>query len=228
MWCIREINDEFKEKMLDVLEVYERPYDSKQPVVCVDEKSKQLLIDSHPSIPMKPGHLQKTDYEYKRHGTANIFVAIEPKGKRRKVIVTKHRKALDFAKFTERLVNTTYKKATKVILVTDNLNIHSAKSIITSLGETRGQQVLSRIEWHYTPKHASWLDQAEIEINVLSRQCLSKRTGTFYEMQHRCAVWQDIRNADRIGINWQFSREKATEKFKLTKEMPSTIKEMLH
>lgn len=201
--------------MLDVLEVYERAYDPKKPVLCVDEKSKQLLGDVRLDIPMTPSSLRKTDYEYTRHGTVNIFVAVEPKGKKRKLQVTKHRKAPDFAHFIDKLVNTTYKKAPTVVLVTDNLNTHGEKSIRTTFDEKKAAQILSKIEWHYTPKHASWLDQAEIEINVLSRQCLRQHISTFQAMQTQCAAWQDNRNKKQIGITWQFTREKAIKKFKL-------------
>lgn len=226
MWCIRKIDDEFNTKMFDVLKVYERPLNALFPVVCIDEKSKQLLSSIRADIPMAPKKPTKTDYEYKRAGTVNIFVAVEPKGKKRKVTVTKQRKALDFAKFIDKLVTVTYKNATKVILVTDNLNTHNEKSIIRALGEEKAKQILARLEWHYTPKHASWLDQAEIEINALSRQCLSKRIGTFSEMQRQCAAWQHGRNSAGVGINWQFTREKALKVFKL--EEVQEINELLH
>ena len=213
MWCLREIDDEFLQKMHDVLEVYERPYNPKLPVVCVDEKSTQLLGDLRPDIPLQPGTVRKTDYEYVRHGTVNIFVAVEPKGKKRKIRVTKHRKAPDFAHFIDKLVNTTYKEAAKIVLVTDNLNIHGEKSFITTFGEEKARQILARIEWHYSPKHARWLDQAEIEINVLSRQCLKQHISTFQAMQVQCAAWQNERNNKHIGICWQFTRENARKKF---------------
>jgi hypothetical protein len=215
MWCIQEIDAEYQRKMMDVLEVYERPYDPKLPVICIDEKSKQLLGDARSDVPMKPGQPRKTDYEYQRHGTVNIFVAIEPKGKKRKIKVTKQRKAGDFAFFLDKLVNVTYRQADKIILVTDNLNIHRQKSLITAFGEEKAEKIMARIEWHYTPKHASWLDQAEIEINAISRQCLKRHIPTFTEMQHHCAIWQDDRNQKNIGITWQFTRQKAIEKLKL-------------
>jgi len=217
MWCIPVITQEYERKMMDVLEVYERPYDPKYPVVCVDEKSKQLLEKTRQDIPIKLGRIKRTDYEYKRNGTVNIFVAVEPKGKKRKVKVTTHRKAQDFAHFIEKLVNTTYRRAEKVILVTDNLNIHGEKSLKVTFGSEKAEELLKRIEWHYTPKHASWLDQAEIEINALSRQALKQWIATFQEMQKQCAAWQKDRNKKQIGINWQFTREKAQEKFKLNK-----------
>lgn len=215
MWCIKIIDAEYQRKMLDVLEVYERPYNPDQPVVCLDEKSKQLLEDVRPDIPMKSGRPRRADYEYVRRGTVNIFVAIEPKGKKRKVSVTKHRKASDFAHCVDRLVNVTYKHATKVILITDNLNTHCEKSFITTFGDAKAAQILSRIEWHYTPKHASWLDQAEVEISALSSQSLDTHIPTFQQMQRQCAAWQHDRNKKKKGITWTFTQQKARQKFKL-------------
>lgn len=218
MWCIKEMDKEYKRNMMDVLEVYERPYDPKRPVICVDEKSKQLLEKTRPDIAGKPGRVRRTDYEYKRNGTVNIFVAVEPKGKTRKIKVTKHRRAVDFSQFIYHLVEGTYKDAEVVVLVTDNLNIHGEKSLKETFGEEKAKRLLKRIEWHYTPKHASWLDQAEIEINALSRQALKEFIATFQAMQKQCAAWQKDRNRKHIGINWQFTREKAIEKFKLNRK----------
>lgn len=215
MWCIAKIDDEYKKRMLDVLEVYERPYDQKFPVVCFDEKTKQLLGDVKEPIPAKPGKVKKIDYNYKRNGVVNLFVSVEPKGKKRHVTVTKKRTKIDFAKEIEKLVMTRYKQAEKVVLVTDNLNIHSKKAIIETLGEEIGKKITDRIEWHYTPKHASWLDMAEIEINVLSNQCLKRNIATFQEMQKQVAAYKNNRNKKEIGINWQFTREKAKKKFKI-------------
>lgn len=203
---------------MDVLEVYERPYDPTHPVVCVDEKSKQLLEDTRPDIPMKVGQIRKTDYEYKRHGTVNLFVAVEPKGKKRKVKVTRHRKAKDFAHFVDKLVTTTYANADTIILVSDNLNTHGPKSIRETFEEEKANALLQKIEWHHTPKHASWLDQAEIEINVLSRQALRQHIPSFQKMQTICAAWQQERNRKQIGITWTFTREKAQEKFHFTQK----------
>jgi hypothetical protein len=203
--------------MLDVLEVYERPYDAKRPVVCIDEKSKQLIEKTRPDIPGKPGKMRRQDYEYKRNGTVNIFVAVEPKGKKRNVQVTKKRKAIDFGKFIGRLVSRTYQDAEKIVVITDNLNIHGEKSIRKAYEPEEAEHIIKRIEWHYTPKHASWLDQAEIEINALSRQALSEHIETFQKMQHQCASWTKDRNKREIGINWKLTREKAKKKFKLGK-----------
>lgn len=216
MWVISKITPEFEKKMLDVLEVYERPYNPAHPVVCFDEMSKQLLAETRDALPMKSGKVKKYDYEYTRNGTVNLFVAVEPKGKKRRVFVTKHRKKKDFAKVVKKLVTKVYKKAKRIIFVLDNLNTHNKKTLIEILGEKESKKIAKKIEWHYTPKHGSWLNQAEIENHVLSQQCLNRRVATFQTMQHEVAAWVKKRNQKGVGINWQFTREKATAKFQLT------------
>lgn len=201
--------------MMDVLEVYERPYNSDYPVVCLDEKSKQLLQKTKEPIPSRPGRIRRRDYEYKRNGTVNLFVAVEPKGKKRVVIVTKKRKIPDFARCIKKLVTKTYRQAKKIILVVDNLNTHTEKAIRQTYTPEEAEEIIKRIEWHYTPKHASWLDQAEIEIGVLSKQCLRKFIPTFQDMQKETATWVKERNNKQIGIHWQFTREKAKKTFNL-------------
>lgn len=216
MWAIPKITPLFEKRMLDLVEIYGRPYDPNYAVVCFDEKSKQLLEDARQSIIVKSGKPAKYDYEYIRHGTVNLFVAVEPKGKKRHVFVTKHRKKKDFAKVVKKLVTKTYKKAKKIILVVDNLNIHSKKTLIAVFGEKEGKKLNKKIEWHYTPKHASWLNQAELEIHSLSTQCLKRRIPTFQKMQSEVAAWVKHRNRKGIGINWQFDEITAKEKFKLS------------
>lgn len=202
--------------MLDVLEVYERPYDRNYPVVCLDEKSKQLLMETRNPLLGKPSKPTRADYEYKRNGTCNLFVAVEPKDARRVVRATRRRTAQDYASFVKYLVTHAYKKATKIILVEDNLNTHNKETLIESLGEKEGKKIARKIEWHYTPKHASWLDQAEIEIHALEEQCLNRRIPTFHVMQSEVAACVKKRNKDKCGINWQFTREKAKQKFRLS------------
>lgn len=206
--------------MLDVLEVYERPYNPKLPVVCLDEKSKQLLKDTKGRLPIsaKPGRPARSDYEYQRNGTCNLFVAIEPKGGKRIVRVTRRRTGKDYASFVKYLVDHVYKEAEQVILVEDNLNTHNEKTLVEHLGELEGKRLAKRIEWHYTPKHASWLDQAEIEIHSLEIQCLNRRIPTFHKMQSEVAAVVRKRNQDKCSINWQFTRKKAKEKFHLSEE----------
>jgi len=195
--------------------VYERPYDPKKPVVCLDEKSKQLLEDARKTLGTQPGQVRKRDYEYIRHGTINCFVAVEPKGKKRFVPVRKYKKKRDFAFVIRYLLTGPYKDVETLVLVVDNLNTHNVSALIETFGEEEGRKLNERIEWHYTPKHGSWLDQAEIEIAVLSKQCLKQAIPTFQKMQHEVACWVKDRNAKEKGINWKFTREKAIEKFNL-------------
>lgn len=216
MWCIPKLTDEYLRKMFDVLEVYERKYDPKYPVVCIDEKLTQLIKDTRKPIEGKAGKPRKVDYEYKRNGTCHLFVAIEPKAGRRRVRVTKRRTKKDYASFIKYLVDHVYKKAKKIILVEDNLNTHNEGSLIEAFGEKEGERLGGKIEWHYTPKHASWLDQAEIEIHSLEVQCLNRRISDFHTMQSEVAACVRKRNEDKCKINWQFTREKAKEKFKLS------------
>lgn len=215
MWCIPKVTPEFRNRMDDVLEVYEREYNPERPVVCLDEKSKQLLKDTRTPIFAKIGRTARSDYEYKRNGTSNLFVAIEPKGRKRIVRVTKRRTKKDYASFIKHLVDHTYKKATKVILVEDNLNTHNENSLIETYGEQEGKRIAAKIERHFTPKHASWLNQAEIEIHSLEMQCLNRRISDFHTMQSEVAACVKKRNKDKCGINWQFTREKAKKKFKI-------------
>ena len=215
MWCIPKLTAEFIRRMFDVLEVYERPFDPQKPVVCIDEKSKQLLKNSRTPISAKRAKLTKKDYEYKRNGTCNIFVAVEPKGKKRKVKVTKHRGKKDYALFIKFLVDKVYRRADKIILVEDNLNTHNKKSLTEAFGKPKGERIAAKIEWHFTPKHASWLNQAEIEIHALGAQCLKRRIGTLQEIQSEIAECVNKRNKDRCGINWQFTRIEAGRRFRL-------------
>lgn len=216
MWCIPKVTPEFKRKMFDVLKVYAREYDPRKPVVCLDEKSKQLLRDTRIAIAGKPGKPFREDYEYERNGTCNLFVAVEPKAGKRIVRVTKHRAKRDYASFIKHLVTHVYKKAKKVVLVEDNLNTHHKAVLIEVLGEKEGGKIARRIEWHFTPKHASWLDQAEIEIHSLEQQCLNRRIPDFHTMQSEVAACVKKRNHDKYRINWQFTRENAKQKFRLS------------
>lgn len=215
MWCIPKVTPEFKRKMMDVLKVYEREYNPQKPVVCMDEKSKQLLEDTRTEVLGKPGKPTRADYEYKRNGTCNLFVAVEPKAGKRVVRVTKRRTKKDYASFVRHLVDSVYGKAKKVVLVEDNLNTHNKASLIECLGEKEGKRIAGKIEWHFTPKHASWLDQAEIEIHSLETQCLNRRIPNFHTMQSEVAACVRKRNRDKCGIKWQFTREEAKQKFKL-------------
>lgn len=208
LWCVPKLTPEYRERMDDVLECYERPYDKDEPVVCVDEKSLQLLETPRPS-----GHPDRIDYEYKRNGTCNLFVAVEPKRGRRRVEVTRRRTKGDFALFMQDLVMGTYRSAKRVHVVLDNLNTHNDKALLEGLGEREARRLIKRIEWHHTPKHASWLNAVEGEIGILDRQCLKRRIGTEDVLKTQVAAWQDRRNAERVPIVWTFTRASARQTF---------------
>ena len=212
MWCIPKLTPEFKERMEDILTLYAKPYDPKEPVVCLDEKSKQLLADSRPSRPTAPGKIAIQDYEYVRKGTANIFVAVEPKGCRRITEVTKHRKKPDYAAFAERLIHA-YPDAKTIHFVQDNLNIHFIGSLIEKFGLRKARRLWRRITPHYTPKHASWLNMAEIEINCFGTQCLNRRIASIEELDREVRACTKRRNESRSTIKWKYTTEKAQKDF---------------
>jgi len=209
MWCIGRLTAEFRKKMYKVLALYARPYHKDYPVVCLDEKSKQLIEDVRKTIPLKPGSPAKYDGEYRRKGTRNIFVAVEPLAGRRKVTVTRRRMKKDFAHFIRRLIDGPYRKVKKLILVLDNLNIHSPDSILETFNKKEAERILKKLQFCYTPKHGSWLNMAEIEINIMSRECLSRRIGDPVVMEHQIAQWTNQRNRKKAMINWSFTRKKA-------------------
>lgn len=213
MWCIPELTPEFIGRMEDVLDLYAKPYDYKKPVVCLDEKPVQLVKDARESIPGKPGSIKKRDYEYIRAGTANVFCIVEPKGGRHFTYVTKNRKGKEFAKVLNRIANH-YSHADKIYLIMDNLRTHSLKSLTDFYGEEKSNEIWNKFEIHFTPKHASWLDQAEIEIGIYSRQCLGKsRVGDIDELRRRTNAWNNEVNKKRLKINWTFSTKEARKKF---------------
>ena len=212
MWCIGKLTPAYRARMYDVIDLYHRPYNSEEPVVCVDEKSKQLLSDTRVPIACKPGAVSKQDYEYERRGTRNLFVAVEPLAGWRHVSVTEHRKKPDFVRFIRQLLQGRYRQAKKVHIVLDNLNTHFAKGFIEVLGHKRADKLLSRIEFHYTPAHGSWLNMAEIEIGILDKQCLDRRIPTAEKMMTEVKAWKNKRNRQRKTIDWSFTKEKADEK----------------
>ena len=215
MWCIRKINDEFIQCMEDVLNLYEKSYNSDEPVICFDEKSKQLLGDARMSIPANPHQSLKRDYTYKRNGTRNIFLSVEPKGGHREVRETARRTRPDFATEANRVIALPrYRKARTVHLVVDNLNTHNAESFIQTFGEKKAKRILSRIQFHYTPKHASWLNMAETELSILERQCLKRRIPTQEMLSKEIAIWQRNRNRVHATINWKFTAKDARRAFK--------------
>src|SRR5207249_5951435 len=185
------------------------PYLKQEPVVCIDEKSKQLLKGTRSPLPIKPGVLTKQDYEYKRAGTCNLFVAVEPKGEKRIVEVTARRTKVDFVNFVSRLLHEVYAGASKVHLVLDNLNTHFRSSFEETLGYKAAAALLRRVAFHHTPKHASWLNMAEIEIGVLERQCLGRRLKDRATITLETSAWQQPRNAHQRRVASSFTRKTA-------------------
>lgn len=212
MWCIGVISAQYRQRMYDLLALYARPFRNKEPVVCVDEKSKQLLRDTRVSLPAKPGAPAKHDFEYARAGTCNLFVAVEPKGGRRTVAVTDHRAKSDFVAFVKHLIEHVYAKARRIHLVLDNLSTHFRACFEDVLGVQVARNLLRRVVFHYTPKHASWLNMAEIEIGILDRQCLDRRLHSRTVLAAEVSAWQKRRNAEGRGIAWTFTRQDADRK----------------
>jgi transposase len=213
-WCVPKLDEEFIERMEDVLEVYERAYREDKPVVCVDEKPIQLLADVRPGSGIMPGEVKKVDFEYKRNGTANVFCAVEPLKGRYFNRVTENRKGGEFAKFIAS-IERQYSEAKKIVLVMDNLSTHTEKSLTDFYGLEEGQRIWKRFEVHYTPKHGSWLNQGEIAINMYSRQCLGKsRIPDLESLRKRTTAWNKYANRRSVKIQWKFTRTHAQEKFK--------------
>ena len=190
--------------MEDVLDVYELPYDPTRPVVCMDEKPYQLLGDAREPLPMRPGDTKKIDSEYVRNGTCSIFAFIEPLGGKHHVSVREHRTATDWAEEIRYLVDEMYPDAKKIILVMDNLNTHKPASLYKAFSPEVARRILRRLEIHYTPKHGSWLDIAEIELNVMTRQCLNRRIDNITDLRSELEAWEDERNKNQATVNWQF------------------------
>jgi hypothetical protein len=212
MWCIGQITAEYRQRMYDLLGLYAQPYDSAEPVICLDEKSKQLLKQTRSPLPATAGQITKEDYEYKRAGTRNLFVAVEPKGGHREVEVTGRRTKSDFLAFVRFLALEVYGQARKIHLVLDNLNTHFRASFEQVLGMEEAAVFLSRLEFHYTPKHASWLNMAEIEIGIWDRQCTGRRIGDETLLCAEVLAWEQWRNQEHRRIDWKFTRQDADRK----------------
>ena len=200
--------------MEDVLDVYARPYDPRRPQVCFDEHSVQLIAETRLPLPAKPGQPERYDYEYKRNGTRNLFMFFEPLGGWRHVKVTERRTKLDFAACMRDLVDDFFPDADKIVLVLDNLNTHTPASLYEAFEPAEAKRILDRLEFHYTPKHGSWLDMAEIEIGVLIEQCLADRIPDEKTLCRETAAWQQARNDQRATVNWQFTTTDARTKLK--------------
>jgi hypothetical protein len=211
MWCIQTIDTIFRASTYDVPYLYEEPYDPKRHIGNLDEKPKQLLGEKRISIPMKSGSPEKYDYEYSRNGTANIFVTLEFKAGKRVTQVTERRTMKDFAMFVKMLVDE-YPDVEVIRLVTDNLNTHKEKAFYEIFSKEEAERILRKIDFHYTPKHTSWLNAAEIEINVMDIECTGRRIGDLETLAREVAAWTKRRNKQKKKINWKFTREKADKK----------------
>ena len=200
--------------MEDVLEVYTRPYDPRRPLVCLDEASKQLLADTRAPEPVAPGRARRVDYEYERRGTANLFLVTEPLRGWRHVTVTDRRTKLDWAACIKDLIDVRYPEADRIVLVQDNLNTHTPGSLYEAFPPHEAKRLADKLELHYTPKHGSWLNVAEIELSILARQCLDRRIPDRATLQREVAAWEDERNAAGGPVDWRFTAEDARIKLK--------------
>jgi transposase len=210
-WCIGKPSARFVAKMEDVLSVYQRPYDPERPVVCLDEKSKGLHSSPRATLPASPAQGDRPalpvrrDYEYKRNGTRNLFLWVEPLAGRRHVEATEHRRSPDLAHQLKALVDEHYPEAEVIVLVTDNLNTHSTACLYETFAPAEARRIAQRFEWHYTPEHGSWLNMAEIELSVLERQCLNRRIPDAPTLAQEVVAWEEKRNRAQTTIRWQFT-----------------------
>lgn len=200
--------------MEDVLDVYQRPYNAKRPVVCLDEKSKELHSTPRGGLPIQPSRPPRQDYEYARQGVCNLFLTIEPLCGQRRVRVTDRRTADDFAEQLRLLVDEDYPEAEVIVLVTDNLNTHTPACLYQRFAPAEARRIARKLEWHYTPEHGSWLNIAECELSVLARQCLDRRIPDQQTLVAEVAAWQDKRNAAQVTIDWHFTAADARIKLK--------------
>lgn len=200
--------------MEDVLNVYARPYEERRPVVCLDEKSKELHGEVREPLPLAPGKPARQDSEYERNGVANLFMQVEPLTGKRRVRVTERRTAVDCAEQLRLLVEEDYPDAEKIVLVTDNLNTHHIGCLYEAFEPEKAERIAAKLEWHYTPEHGSWLNIAEIELSVIGRQCLNRRIENQETLIREVAAWQESRNAEQVAINWQFTTKDARIKLR--------------
>jgi hypothetical protein len=198
----------------DVLDVYARPYDAANPVVGVDEGGKQLIGDVRAPLPVRPGSPAKQDSEYERGGVANLFLAFEPLAGQRHVEVTERKTAGDFARFLKRLSDDWYPQAQRIVLVCDNLNTPTPAALYEAFTPAEARRLAERLEWHYTPKHGSWLNVAECELSVLARQCLGRRIPDLAALRREVEAWERQRNAAVVKVDWQFTTADARVKLK--------------
>jgi len=210
---VAELDEQYIARMEDVLAMYEKPFSEQEPVVCVDEKPVVLHSDVRPTRPMRPGRVLRRDSEYKREGTANVFCDVEPKRGKHFTKATANRSSPEFADYLVEIV-AAYPYADTIHLVMDNLSSHTRTALVQRFGENIGGLLWDRFTVHYTPKHGSWLNQAEIEISLFARQCLGRRRiPSLRQLQQEARAWNRNMNRDRVTINWQFTRRKARRKF---------------
>ena len=209
-----DANAAFVAAMEDILEVYQRPYDRQRPLVCLDESSKQLIAETRAPIAAKPGQPGRHDYEYRRNGTANLFMMFAPLEGWRHVKVTDRHTAVDYAQVLKELSDTHFPGSAKIVLVQDNLNTHKPASLYEAFPPTEARRLVERFEWHYTPKHGSWLDMAESELSVLSSQCLDRRIPDQRVLKDEVAAWEADRNSKHAKANWQFTTADARVKLR--------------
>jgi transposase len=223
MWCIPQVDGEYVARMEDVLDLYAEAPDPKRPVVCFDESPVQLIGETRQPIPAEPGRIERYDYEYCRNGTVNLFIFLDVHRPWRKVKVTERRAAEDYAKCMRDLVDVHYPDAETICVVQDNLSTHSAGALYRAFPPAEARRILRRLEFHYTPKHASWLNMVEIEIGVLRGQCLDRRINDPKRLRREIAAWERSRNAARSRIKWMFTTDKA--RAKMGRAYPATSKE---
>lgn len=215
MWCIPpEADAAFVCQMEEVLDVYQRPHDPKRPLVCLDEGTKQLVQETRLPLPTQPGQAAKVDFEYARHGTSNLFVAFAPLEGWRHVHVTDQRTRRDWARYVRDLVDIHFPDAQQLVLVVDNLNIHHPASLYEAFPPAEAHRIAAKLEIHYTPKHGSWLNMAEIELSVLSRQCLDRRIPDQPTLTAEVAAWETRRNTEAATVDWHFTTDDARIKLK--------------
>lgn len=209
-----DANAAFVAAMEDILEVYQRPYDRQRPLVCLDESSKQLIAETRVPIAAKPGQPGRHDYEYRRNGTANLFMMFAPLEGWRHVKVTDRHTAVDYAQVLKELSDTHFPGSAKIVLVQDNLNTHKPASLYEAFPPAEARRLVERFEWHYTPKHGSWLDMAESELGVLSSQCLNRRIPDQQVLKEEVEAWEADRNRKHAKADWQFTTADARVKLK--------------
>ena len=226
MWCIPQVDAEYVARMEDVLDLYAEEPDPKRPVVCFDESPTQLIGEVRQPIPAAPGQFERYDCEYKRNGTANLFIFLDAHRPWRKIKVTDSRTAVDFAACMRELTDVHFPTADRIRVVLDNLSTHSAAALYQAFPAAEARRVLRRLEFHHVPKHASWLNMVEIEIGVLRSQCLDRRIATQDQLEAEIVAWERQRNASQARIKWMFTTEKARAKMRHAYPQPASVREL--